>query len=360
MTRVLLTLGVMGAAELAIVSRPASLAAQERPLFTSHDVVTLAIRAPFEDIFGHRGEERVEYPGVVVIRGRSAEHDTLEVDIRTRGHSRLEKRICRFPPLRLDFPKTRVSGTLFEGQDKLKLVTHCQDDRDEYEQYVLLEYLIYRVYNTLTPLSFRVRLARITYEDSEGDRDTVTRYGFLIEHEEAVAERTGWTSIVAPLVPPDVIDPENLALIGVFQYMIGNPDWSAFQAGPGNSECCHNTKPMGTPVGPVFSVPYDFDLSGLLNTRYANRLYSGNLEKLGLRNVRQRRFRGLCRSAAFWPAIFTSFIEGRTEIEQLFRGQEGLEPDVLEEALEYIGDFYDVIDDEGRVRREFERHCVGG
>jgi hypothetical protein len=239
-------------------------------------------------------------------------------------------------------------------------VTHCQDDRDEYEQYVLLEYLIYRVYNTLTPLSFRVRLARITYEDSEGDRDTVTRYGFLIEHEEAVAERTGWTSIVAPLVPPDVIDPEDLALIGVFQYMIGNPDWSAFQAGPGNSECCHNTKPMGTPVGPVFSVPYDFDLSGLLNTRYANRLYSGNLEKLGLRNVRQRRFRGLCRSAAFWPAIFTSFIEGRTEIEQLFRGQEGLEPDVLEEALEYIGDFYDVIDDEGRVRREFERHCVGG
>jgi hypothetical protein len=356
--RVFLTLGLMGAAQLGIGGRPASLAAQKRPLFNSHDVVALTIRAPFGDIFGHRSDESEEYAGVVVIRGRSAEHDTVEVDIRTRGHTRLQKRICRFPPLRLDFPKSRVAGSLFEGQDKLKLVTHCQDDREEYEQYVLLEYLIYRVYNMLTPLSFHVRLAHITYEDSGGDRDTVTRDGFLIEHQDAAAERTGWSYLVAPQVPPDVIDPENLALIGVFQYMIGNPDWSAFRAGPGRSECCHNTKPIGTHVGPVFSLPYDFDISGLMNTRYANRLFSGNLEKLGLRDVRQRRFRGLCRSAPFWPAIFTRFNERRAEIEQLFRSQEGLKADVLEETLEFIGDFYDVIDDEGRVRREFERHCV--
>lgn len=336
---------------------PSFLPAQDEPLFASHDVVALTIKAPFEEIFEHRDEESEEYPAKVVLLGRSGSLDTLDVDIRTRGRTRLTKRICRFPPLRLDFPKDSVAGTLFQGQNKLKLVTHCQDDREEYEQYVLLENLIYRIYNTFTDLSFRVRLARITYEDTSGDRDPIERYGFLIEHEEAVAERTGWEPLQTPVVPPDMVDPENLALGGVFQYLIGNTDWSAFAADPGSPECCHNTKPIGSPAGPVFALPYDFDMAGLLNTRYANRLFRGNLEEMGLRSVRERRFRGLCRSAPLWPAVFSEFNLRRPEIEALFTSQEGLESDVLEDALDYLADFYEVINDEGKVRREFERHC---
>jgi hypothetical protein len=360
MKRVFLVLALLGGSQLSDAGGPAPLTAQEIPLFASHDPVTLTIRAPFEDIFQHRGQETQEYEGLVLIERPTLGADTVEVDLRTRGRSRLEKRICRFPPLRLDFPKTKVDGTLFAGQDKLKLVTHCQDDREEYEQYVLLEYLIYRVYNTLTPLSFRVRLARITYEDSAGERDTITRYGFLIEHQEAVAERNGWSHLTVPQVPPNVIDPENLALIGVFQYMIGNTDWSAFTVGPDETECCHNTKPIGTGVGPVFSLPYDFDISGLLNTRYANRLFEGNLQKLDMRNVRQRRFRGLCRSEPLWPGIFATLTERRPEIEGLFRNQEGLEDDVIEERLEYLGEFFDLIEDGDRASREFRRHCANG
>ena len=155
-------LGVVAAAQIAFVGEVSSLAAQDGPLFASHDLVALTIHAPFDDIFEHRGQESEEYPGTVVMFSRSGEADTVEVDIRTRGRARLAKRICRFPPLRLDFPKDSVAGTLFEGQNKLKLVTHCQDDREEYEQYVLLEYLIYRTYNTLTepPLSSHLVVAR--------------------------------------------------------------------------------------------------------------------------------------------------------------------------------------------------------
>ena len=325
-------------------------------LFTSHDVVSITIRAPFEDIFDERGQEAEEYPGLVTIHGEG-DSSTVDVEIRTRGRARLAKRICKFPPLRLDFPKDSVTGTLFEGQNKVKLVTHCQDDREEYEQYVLLEYLIYRTYNMVTDLSFKVRLAQITYEDAQEDRETVTRFGFLIEDDETMAARNGWQSLAIPGVPPQFLDPENLANAEVFHYLIGNTDYSAFKADPGNPECCHNTKPIGSPSGPVFTVPYDFDLTGLLNTRYANRLYRGNLEVLGLRNVRQRRFRGLCQSAGYWPSSFAMFNELRPEIEDLFRAQEGLEEDVLEEGLEYIGDFYEVINDEGKIRREFERQC---
>ena len=334
-------------------------AAGQVPLFATHEPATLTIRAPFEDIFRQRGQESEELPGWVLITRADGGTDTLDVDIRTRGRTRLEKRICRFPPLRLDFPKDSVAGTLFEGQNRLKLVTHCQDDREEYEQYVLLEFLIYRMYNLFTDLSFRVRLAQITYEDTEDDRETITRYGFLIEDEDMVAARNGWAALEIPGVPPSALDPDNLALAGVFHYMIGNTDWSAFEGAPDDDECCHNTKPIGAPQGPVFSLPYDFDMSGLLNTRYANRLYRGNLEMLGLRTVRQRLFRGLCMSAEYWPQVVARFNELRPEVEALFRNQEGLEDDVIEDSLEYIDDFYEVINDEGRVRREFERRCRG-
>lgn len=164
--------------------------------------------------------------------------------------------------MRLEFDSVQVIGTVFEAQSENKLVTHCQDRRAEYEQYVLQEYLVYRVFNLLTEISFRARLARITYLDSEARRDTITRYALFLEHESAMARRNGWEALRAPAIPPDLVDPGYLSLIGVFQYMIGNPDWSAFSAEPDETECCHNTQPIGGPDGPVFSVPYDFDHHG--------------------------------------------------------------------------------------------------
>ncbi len=250
-----------------------------------------------------------------------------------------------------------MTGTVFEGQDKLKLVTHCQDDREEYEQYVLLEYLIYRTYNMLTDRSFRVRLARVSYTDTEGSREPVTRYAFLVEDEDMMAGRNGWEFLQVGAVSPASVDAFNLALVEVFQYFIGNTDWSAFMPEPDKEECCHNTKPIGNPAGPVFSVPYDFDLAGVLDTRYAYRLYKGTLERLGLRSVRQRLYRGLCASRGQLPPVFDLFNQKRPEIYALHRGQPDLEPKVLEDTLEYFDEFYEVINDEGRTRLEIHDRC---
>jgi hypothetical protein len=246
---------------------------------------------------------------------------------------------------------------MFEGQDKLKLVTHCQDDKDEYQQYVLLEYLTYRTYNLLTELSFRVRLARITYVDTEESRDPATSYAFLIEDEEMMSVRNGWEFLAVPQIPPAMVDPTNLALVEVFQYFIGNTDYSAFMPEPEKHECCHNTKPIGTMAGPVFAVPYDFDLSGLVDTRYANRLYRGNLEQLGIRNVRDRLYRGMCVSQGELPDVFDLFNQKREEIYALYREQQDLDPKVLEETTKFIDKFYEVINDEGKTKREFRDRC---
>jgi hypothetical protein len=326
-------------------------------LFNSHDFLVLTIEAPLTTIFKDRGQESEEHPGTVSYDNADGNAVTLPVDIRTRGKTRLQPKICRFPPLRLDFPSDEVGGTLFAGQDKMKLVTHCQDSRSEYEQYVLQEYLIYRTYNLLTEMSFQVRPAHITYVDTDGERDTLTRYAFLIEDEDAMAARSNWGVLHTPLIPPHEMDPMQLALLEVFQYMIGNTDWSAFMREPGREECCHNTKPIGDPAGPVFSVPYDFDITGVVATRYANRLFRENLERANLRTVRQRLYRGACASGMYLDQIFHAFNEQRESIYALYREQEALEPEIMEKSLEYYDDFYEIINDSGKIRREFTRKC---
>ncbi len=327
------------------------------PLFAAEDPLEITIEAPLKSIMKQRKQESDEMPATVTVRGPGGEEIHLPVEIRTRGKARLSKRVCKFPPLRLNFPTDSVVGTVFEGQDKLKLVTHCQEGRDEYEQYVLLEYLVYRTYRLFTDMCFRVRLARITYRNTEEDQEPVTRYGFLIEDEDMMAARVGWQYLELPAVPPPALDPENLALVEIFQYFIGNTDYSAFMREPEKTECCHNTKPVGTPTGPVYSIPYDFDLSGLLNTRYANRLYRGNLEKMGIRSVRERLYRGWCDSRPYVPAVLQQFREKREDIYALYRTQPGLDPELLEETLEYFDKFYEVIDDEQKTKRHIYDKC---
>lgn len=332
-------------------------AVTDMPLFSSHNVLTFTIKAPLKQIMKQRGQQSEEFPGVLAL----AQGDTISfnIKVRTRGKTRLEKTVCPFPPLRLNFQKNSVAATLFEGQDKLKLVTHCKDNSEVYQQYVLLEYLAYRTYNLLTDYSFRVRLARITYEDTESDRAPVTAYGFLIEDKDILAARNGVDFLEVLNVPINLVEVDHLALIGVFEYFIGNTDWSAFRPEPDKDECCHNTKPIGLPGGPVYSVPYDFDLSGLVNTRYAYRLYKVNLEMMGLHSIRERLYRGLCRSHPELPSVFALFNEKREEIYDLYRRQHDLGEKVLKKTLKYFDAFYKVIHDEAKTRQAFRDGCRG-
>jgi hypothetical protein len=276
----------------------------------------------------------------------------MEIGLRTRGKFRLKRSTCEFPPLRVNVRTQQASNTVFAGEDKLKLVTHCDDDRSEYEQYVLQEYLVYRLYNLFSDMSFNVRLAHITYVDTEEDRDTITRYGFFIEDEEHVAMRSGWEALEVPQVPPDVYDQVQLNLVEVFQYLIGNTDWDAFKNAPDEDACCHNVKVVGDMVGPVFPIPYDFDFSGIIDTRYATPDPS-----LRMRNVRQRQYRGICRPREEIDSTLQVFQDLKDDVYALYRTQQGLDEDVLEDTIEYIDEFYETIENPGRVRSRIERDC---
>ncbi len=365
-------LGLAATALVLAVPRPALGVAQDpvpdsartraasAPLFASHEPLRLTIEAPLSSIFKERGDESKEYAGKVTVHSADRPPLVLDVGIRTRGKARLSWRTCGFPPLRLDFPKSKLDSTVFAGQDRLKLVTHCQDGRAEYEQYVLQEYLVYRVFNLLSDLSFRVRLVRSTYVDADAKRDTVMRYGFLIESDEMLGIRTGVGEPIHILtVAPAWEDAEYLALVGVFQYLIGNPDWSAFARAPNEAECCHNTTPIGHPAGPVFSVPYDFDITGIVYPRYADLVFQPGTRSLGIKRVRDRVYRGLCASADYLPSVFAKFNEQRGAIYALYSGLADLDSKVLKDTREYLDAFYETINDPKNVEREFHGRCRG-
>jgi hypothetical protein len=316
----------------------------------------LTIAAPFKTIFRDRGQESEEHPGVLSYVDAEGASVDLDVQIRTRGKFRLQGSTCNFPNIRLNFKKQQVENSVFHNQDKLKLVAHCQSNRAEYEQQTLLEYLIYRSLNLFTDLSFRVRLAQITYVDTEEADGPLTKYAFFIEDEDLMAARNGWQAVEVPAIRPEDYEAAGLALVEVFQFMIGNTDWDAFTRPPDEDHCCHNTIPVGSVTGPVYPVPYDFDWSGVVDARYAK-----PDERFSTRSVRDRVYRGICRPLDEFGGLMGPVLQGfrdqREAIYALFRDQEGLEQTYVDRTLEYFDEFYEIIDDVRKANREIVERC---
>jgi hypothetical protein len=324
------------------------------PLFASHEILDVVVEGPLNSVIKERGDDKDSFEGVVRYASDGSEV-SVPVKLRTRGAFRLQKSVCPFPPIRVHVDSAGAVGTLFDGLDKIKMVTHCHDKREEYEQNALLEYLLYRTYNLFTEASFRARLARVTYIDAEAKRDTLTRYAFFIEPIEAVAARNGYEVLEVPMVPPDQMQQGELALYEVFQYMIGNTDWDPFKPKQGEQFCCHNGELIGSMMDLiVVPVPYDFDWSGVVNARYAR-----PAEILGIRTVRQRRFWGICRPREEWQALIPVFQERQDAVYDLFREQPDLDPERLEKTLEYFDEFYELIADEDEVWDVFKSECRG-
>ncbi len=334
-------------------------AADSAPLFASHEVLQLTLEADFHTIRreDRSDEDSEERPAVMSWTNADGTVETQEIQVQTRGIFRLARRNCDFPPLRLNVKKGQVKGTLFEGQDKLKMVSPCKLGQDYWQQYVIAEYLVYRMFNLFGDASFRVRPIQVTFTDTSGEDDEFTRMGFLIEDDDALATRKGgwkidWDSQYQ--FDPRRLDKRQAILVDVFQYMIGNTDWSGVQM--------HNVELIQVPEWNFHTIPYDFDFSGIIDARYAN-----PAEELDLRSVRERQFRGLCpddmnRSEEEYEAVYEEFRQKKGELYALWRNQEGLEEGRLNRTLDYLDDFYKILDDPRQIRVRMINQCrsLGG
>jgi hypothetical protein len=320
------------------------------PLFASHSVLQVTIEAPLTTLMRKRPLE--EYlDGTFSFTGDDGTERTIDLKIRTRGKFRRHKKNCNFAPIRLNFRKKQVADTEFAGQDKLKLVTHCQNNRPPYEQLVLREFLAYRILNVMTNKSFGVRLLQINYVDTEGAKP-MTKLGFVIEDDDDVAERNGMYSIKSGDISSDDIDRIGQNFVNVFQYLIGNTEFSLVRAEP-DEYCCHNIDLMSATKRPPFtSLPYDFDFAGIVDAPYAepNPRYK-------IRDVRHRLFRGLCENNDLLPSTFQQFLDKKDEIYRVVDELELLSPRSKRNVIRYLDAFYDDISQSKSVNGKFIKKC---
>jgi hypothetical protein len=270
-----------------------------------------------------------------------------------RGISRRTKHTCQFPPLRVDFARPPAPASLFAGQGRLKLVTHCRSSAD-FQQYLLLEYSAYRIFNLIDPIGFRVRLATVDYVEANG-RPITQRLGFFIEDKDDVARRTGlYPARVGTRIPAGQLDPKFAARVAMFQYMLGNLDW-AMVAGPPGDECCHNSRLLTAAAGrpPYIPIPYDFDYSGLVDAPYAV-----PPEQFKISSVRSRVYRGYCSHNAHALAAAAEIRARRPQIEGMFGQIPQMSPRTRSKAVSYLARFFDEIATDDSVRAKILRECL--
>ncbi len=316
---------------------------QASPLFEDDAVIDIELIGPLGTLIDGASTDP-ELP--FTLRADGVEH---QIQVRLRGKSRL--RVCHFPLLRLNFVASAVGDTVFEDQDKLKLVTHCRSS-ENYEQDMLLEYTGYRVFNVISGIGYRVRQVRITYVDTSDENATTgPRYGFLIESPEELGERIGAQEAELDGIARSAVDPLQASLVYIFNYLIGNTDWSLVTA-DGDDYCCHNLHLFSGEEG-TYTIPYDLDLSGLVNARYAEPDPSLSIDR-----VTRRLYRGYCVSPEALASALDHIVALQAEILAVPAGVAGLSDRESERATDYLQQFFEQAERRDRLLSRFENRCL--
>ncbi len=331
-----------------VLAAPLRAAEPAKPLFASDDIIRITIRGPVDAIAKAPEDSNSVYPGTLTVAGSA---EALPIEIKQRGITRRKGDVCQFPPLRVTFTSPPPAGSMFAGQRRLKLVTHCRA-AESFQQVVLMEYATYKLYNQLTPMSIRARLAKIDYVAANG-APIISRVGFFLEDIEDVARRNGLREAkMGSRIPVTSLSAADSGRVGVFEYMVGNLDW-AMQAGPAGDNCCHNTLPIGPGSAGLVPVPYDWDFSGLVDAPYATPPDSINVS-----SVRQRRYRGFCRHNGEARAAIAAMRNQQGPLMASFAAVPGMDPKTAKKASAYLGGFFADVATDASVEAKLLKTCL--
>lgn len=315
-------------------------------LFDSEEILNITLS--FDITFYKKKKPDKEYiDGVLEYSPDGTDTIRKSIKLRTRGEFR--RTYCDYPPIRLNFKKTESFSEEFNRVDKLKMVTHC---RAGYGEYVLREYLCYKLFNILTDNSFKVRLLRINYINTNPKirrtKPTI-EYAFVIEPSEHLAQRTNCVEIKVPTLTQRSISQGSMDRLALFNYMIGNTDWSV----PG----LHNLVVLSRRVfeaggAEIITVPYDFDYCGLVNATYAI-----PYEKLPIRSVRERYFTGMCRSEEELKTALKEFTDKKEEFYRVINEFPYLGPKSRKDIIMFLEEFYNLYDKRNGVIYRLLTEC---
>jgi hypothetical protein len=312
-------------------------------LFASEDILRLTLRF---DVTHFKWKKPKDEYMKAVLTYHINDKDSINKEIRLKSRGTMRYEYCDFPPIKLNLMKQDSNKKVPGKIHTLKMVTHCQNGNEEY---LLKEYLIYKLYNKLTDMSFRVRLVRVEYINTSKKSKPIAAYAFLVEPEEMLAERSHTVHLKTSNVSQKTVLPEIMDRVAIFNYMIGNTDWSVAKQ--------HNIKVYsGPPAGSsyhVVIVPFDFDFSGLVNAHYAM-----PAEGLGLQSVRERRYLGICRSEDVYFNDIKEFHDKKDEFYRIINEFTLISERTKKDMIRYLDSFYSGFDEHSNIVYLLLNDCV--
>ncbi len=321
-----------------------AIGAQE--LFKSREPLQVVLTTNLRDLLRERDSTALRWFGAEMkYRDASGAERVIPVELRARGHFRRQAGNCAFPPLFLRAERAVRDSSILRGNPRLKLVTPCRPGSSDYQQYIFTEYQVYQTYALLDPVHHRTRLIQVTYVDSTERVKPIAVTAFFLEVADEVADEHRLEHVETTGVTWEYIVPEPMNVISLFQYWVGNTDWSV--AG------LHNIAMFRNPAREFRPVAYDFDWTGVVNARYAfpNRA-------LGLSSVRERRHRGPCRTAEQWAPTVALFQNQRAAIDSIWSTPlPGQDARPLANAKRYLDQFWPVLEDARQFRRQIIDEC---
>ncbi len=320
-------------------------AAAVEPIFGGDEILELTIIGPMDALEGDSARWS-HVAGTIALEDGAQ----IPVNLFAYGLSRLEE--CGTPSLVLEFDPDQTRGTPFEGYRSLRLVRPCHRGK-KFETYVMLEYLAYRSYAVVAEPALRTRLVNCRFLDSEHPSPGATRLVLLVEDIGEAAGRHGMIWLNIETLAFTALDPDQVALLALFEYMVGNTDWSALKTS-GGRRCCHNIAILGylEDGSKTTLLPFDFDATGLVDPPYA--VPDGSLR---IESVTERVYRGFCAHNDRLPGAIDRFNDRRPQLEALFADDALPDPKARAQALKYIGSFFDTINDPRILEKRVLRDC---
>jgi hypothetical protein len=320
------------------------------PLFESSEPIKITITAPMRDLLRRR-KSKSEFDGVMQYEDASGALRELPIKVAARGNSRLE--VCSFPPIRVTVDKKKAAGTLFQDQRRLKMVTKCKGSQSG-ANWLLLEHGIYVAYNEITDFSFRARLIEVTFRDTKSEKWQESQTAFFIESIGEAARRLDRKAIRPPAIDSAQYNLQEMAHNALFQYLIGNTDFSV-KRGPSGEGCCHNGRtvaPRGSQKDLVI-LPYDFDQAGVMDTSYAL-----PDERFRIRKVTSRLYRGFCWHNDELVDSIALFNERREQLVAALVAP-GLSKKGADKTEKFVNRFFATVNDPKALQKQIFDKCRG-
>jgi hypothetical protein len=317
-----------------------TLRAQEA-LFQPLEPLAIKFSFSFKDVKKNKDETVFESTNLS-FQSNSAWSE-VPVSVRARGNFRRDR--CFFPPLKLRVKPKDVDGTVFKGHKNFKLVLPCQQNA-EANQLIIKEILGYKLYELVSPYHFPVRQVAVELTDLSAKQEKSYQVlGILVADDAVVAKKHAGKLVkdlqLSPLRIQDTLSVRH----DFFQFMIANTDWSTFAQ--------HNVTVMKLEERYYIPLPYDFDMSGLVNAPYS--LVSADLP---IKSVTQRLYRGVCRDESLFQHVRAEYLAKEDEfIKVIDQFQPYLDNKEFTSTKNFIMEFFQILKNDRKFKEEVVLKC---